>query len=282
MQNPGYKAGTTMVLKGSQGIGKNVFTNVICELLSGYSSPNVNDLAEIAGEFNSVIEGKSLIVLNEMKNSGEDKTSSSDALKSVITEEDIRINEKCIPRRDGENAANFIIVTNHDWPVKIPIGDRRFFVFNCKGKYKNKDQFFKSLTNSFDTKFYEALTMFFLTRDISGFSPGGELPVTISRLVIIKKFSYSTDDWICDNYDRLCDDKEGITYDEIMFSLPYDLKTKPKNIPTFITRHLQRKRAGSGDRHYYYVLKKEYRDDLSYHQTIKTTDNSNNDYDEFL
>ena len=38
IQHPGVKNGTALVLKGLQGIGKNVFTNIISELLAGYSA----------------------------------------------------------------------------------------------------------------------------------------------------------------------------------------------------------------------------------------------------
>ncbi|KAH7829183.1 uncharacterized protein MONOS_8709c2 [Monocercomonoides exilis] len=68
VQNPGKKAETSLVFKGLQGIGKNVWTNVLVELLAGYSCPNVTEIAELTGQFNSIVEVKMLIVLNELKN----------------------------------------------------------------------------------------------------------------------------------------------------------------------------------------------------------------------
>ncbi|KAA6367373.1 MAG: hypothetical protein EZS28_037099, partial [Streblomastix strix] len=44
VQNVGKKTETAITLKGLQGIGKNVFTNVLCELLAGYSSKNITDI----------------------------------------------------------------------------------------------------------------------------------------------------------------------------------------------------------------------------------------------
>ncbi|KAH7831344.1 putative Poxvirus D5 protein [Monocercomonoides exilis] len=94
VQNPGKKAETSLVLKGLQGIGKNVWTNVLAELLAGHSCSNVTEIAELSGQFNSIVEGKMLIVLNELKNVGDDRTANFDALKSIITDSTIRINEK--------------------------------------------------------------------------------------------------------------------------------------------------------------------------------------------
>ncbi|KAA6365858.1 MAG: hypothetical protein EZS28_038615 [Streblomastix strix] len=49
-----------------------------------------------------------------------------DALKSIITDNQIRINEKNQPRRTSENVMNLIMVTNNDFPIKIEANDRRY------------------------------------------------------------------------------------------------------------------------------------------------------------
>ncbi|KAH7825004.1 putative Poxvirus D5 protein [Monocercomonoides exilis] len=109
-------------------IGKNVWTNKLTELLSGYSCPNVTEIAELTGQFNSIVEKKIFIVHNELKNVGDDRTANFDALKRIIADSTIRINEKNQPRRTAENVVNFIFVTNHTYPEKIEIGDRRYVV----------------------------------------------------------------------------------------------------------------------------------------------------------
>ncbi|KAA6391700.1 MAG: hypothetical protein EZS28_012775, partial [Streblomastix strix] len=70
-RNVGKKTETAIILKGLQGIGKNVFTNVLCELLAGYSSKNITDIDDLVGKFNTAIENKMLAIANEMKNFGE-------------------------------------------------------------------------------------------------------------------------------------------------------------------------------------------------------------------
>eukprot|EP00770_Monocercomonoides_exilis_P016663 MONOS_16641.1-p1 / transcript=MONOS_16641.1 / gene=MONOS_16641 / organism=Monocercomonoides_exilis_PA203 / gene_product=Poxvirus D5 protein / transcript_product=Poxvirus D5 protein / location=Mono_scaffold01959:418-1086(-) / protein_length=222 / sequence_SO=supercontig / SO=protein_coding / is_pseudo=false len=178
------KAETLLVLKGLQGIGKNVWTNVLAELLVGYSCPNVTKIAEQTGQFSCIVEGQMLIVLNELKNVGDDRTANFDALKSIITDSTIRINEKNQPRRTAENVANFIFVTNHTYPVKIEIGDRRYVVCDCNSKYKNNLTFFKDFTNSFDNEFYEQLLCYFLSKDLTNFNTRA-IPTTEAKEDII-------------------------------------------------------------------------------------------------
>ena len=96
IQHPGMKNETALVIKGLQGIGKNTFTDVVSELLSGYSVANVTEMQELTGNFNSVVENKMLIVLNELKNCGDERMANFNALKSIITDKTIRINEKNI------------------------------------------------------------------------------------------------------------------------------------------------------------------------------------------
>ncbi|KAA6372387.1 MAG: hypothetical protein EZS28_032086 [Streblomastix strix] len=123
VQNTVKKTETAVILQGLQGIGKNVYTNVLCELLAGYSATNITDIDEFVGNFNSVIENKMLAVPNEFKNCGEQRTSNMDATKSIITEGSFRINEKYVPRHEAENVVNLIIVTNNLFPIKIENSD---------------------------------------------------------------------------------------------------------------------------------------------------------------
>jgi hypothetical protein len=119
IQHPGIKTRTALILKGLQQIGNYRFTDVVCEMLSGYCESNVTDISEMTGNFNSVVENKMLIVLNEVRNAGDNKLANWDSMKSIITDTTIRINEKNEPRRTSENVANLIFVTNNPHPVNI-------------------------------------------------------------------------------------------------------------------------------------------------------------------
>ena len=119
IQNPGTKNEVAIVLKGLQGAGKNTFTNVIAEITTGYSERNITSIDELTGTFNSVIENKIFIVLNEMKNAGEERMVNFDQLKSIITDETFRVNEKMQKRRTIENVCNLIYLSNNFYVVKV-------------------------------------------------------------------------------------------------------------------------------------------------------------------
>jgi hypothetical protein len=91
-----------------------------------YANYNITDMNMVVGNFNSSIENKKLIILNEAKNADNLKYIDSDSLKSIITDKIGNINEKFKPARMFHNVLNLIIVSNNDTPVKLNKNDRRF------------------------------------------------------------------------------------------------------------------------------------------------------------
>ena len=261
IQNPGKKTEVALVLKGLQGIGKNTFTDVLAEMLAGYSENNVTEIGELTGNFNSVVEAKMLIVLNELKNVGDDRLANFNSLKSIITDKLIRINEKNQPRRTSENVGNFIFVTNNAFPVKIEEGDRRYVVLACNGKYKNNLDYFSNLWNSFDDNFYENLTTFFMNRDISSFNPR-KIIMTEAKQDLIEASRSPLDIWICDHYNDLC---KGILCSDALISKPPEMKDRTFQLQ--LKDKCIRKQVREGNqRPWYYFIKEECK--LIYSQTV--------------
>lgn len=88
-----------MILRSDQGTGKNIFTNTICNLIKQYSHSSISDIDEIVGQFNSSLENCMLMILNEMRNTNENRNTNYDCMKSIITDNVVRINEKNEKRR---------------------------------------------------------------------------------------------------------------------------------------------------------------------------------------
>ncbi|KAA6360749.1 MAG: hypothetical protein EZS28_043724 [Streblomastix strix] len=168
IQHPGVKSRVAIVIRGVQGTGKNTFTDVLCDLMAGYSAKNITDIEEITGNFNSVIENKSLIILNELKNFTEQRALNSNALKSVITDDVQRINEKFVARRDSQNVANLIFISNNYCPVKIEATDRRYLVCQTPDAHRHNFEHFDKIHQAIkQADFYDNLLTFFMKRDIS-------------------------------------------------------------------------------------------------------------------
>jgi len=253
VQNPGKRTNTALVLKGLQGIGKGTFTDVLCEMLSRYSAPNITDIKEITGDYNSVIEGKKLLILNELKNVGDDRLANFDALKSRITDDYIRVGEKYEPGRYAENVANYIFCTNNAYPVKIERSDRRYVVLEVSGSKKNNFDYWNSIYASCKgSEFYDNLTTYFAKRDITKFDPRN-IPTTEAKEDMIEVSKNPVELWICDKYDKLISD-EGIAVQdrkcpEGMSVKEFNLKIKPYCI--------YEKKQVKGYRYWGYWLKDE-------------------------
>ena len=227
VQNPGVKTKTAIVLKGLQGIGKGTFTDTLCDMLAGYSAKNVTDISELTGTFNSVVENKMLIVLNELKNCGDDRGANFNSLKSIITENEIRINEKNQPRRDGDNVANFIFVTNNAYPVKIETGDRRYLVLKVSGLYKGDLGYFNKLYKlRQNPDFYPNLLTYFNNYDLHDFLPA-RIPMTSAKQDIIRASLSVIELFIVKYFKEL---KEGMPCAMARNLRPMDLKENSFNL----------------------------------------------------
>ena len=260
VQHPGNKTEVALVLKGLQGIGKNRFTDVLSEMLSGYSAKNITDISELTGQFNSIVEGKILIVLNELKNCGDDRLANFNSLKSIITDDSIRINEKLVPRRDAENVANFIFVSNNSFPVKIENGDRRYVVLSCNGVHKGDYNYFEQLCASFDEEFYSNLLTFFIKRDLTKFQIRN-IPMTDAKQDLIDASKSPLDIWICEHYNELV---EGIVCEDALRTKPEEMKKRTFQLQLKDKCERKRKRINN-QLNWYYTLKPECK--LIYNQT---------------
>ena len=194
MQNIGFKNEVAIVLRGLQGTGKNTFTNTLCEMMSGYSESNITDIDELSGTFNSVVESKMLLVLNELQDTNGKPVDGSGRLKSMLTEYKFRRNEKHQARYTAQNVGNFILLTNNANPVFIEPDDRRFFVVEVNPVHKKDRAYWSRLyaliggennNPPHNVEFYEELTRYFRTYNINQFDVT-DIPMTREKRQAIK------------------------------------------------------------------------------------------------
>jgi hypothetical protein len=200
-----------------------------------------------------------LIVLNELQNSGENRLSNFDALKSILTDNTIRVNEKNQPRRTAQNVANFIFVTNNAFPVKIEVSDRRYVVLVVSGHRAKDFGYFNNLIRSFTSEFYTDLLTFYANRDITNFNPR-DIPMTEEKQDIIDASRSEIDVWIQAHYDELvtgmkCENAQCMKPDSITLkNFQLQLKNKCDRKQIRVGARNDNKRA------WVYMLKREYVD----------------------
>lgn len=205
LQKPNFKTGTALVILGKQGTGKNTFfTDIICKLMARYANENITSIDSVIGKFNAVLENKKLLILNELQSIDSNKYLNSDALKSVITDKSININQKNEPERLCENVANFIMVSNNDIPIKIESSDRRYVVSKTSDKYKGDFEYFERLSDSFTPEFYENLFTFFMTMNVGDYNLR-KLPNTEAKETIKEASMTSYELFVREYYDEIVD-----------------------------------------------------------------------------
>ena len=186
IQNPAGVSGRVPILLGLQGCGKTVFVTDILARLIGteYSVPNCTDSNNIFGKYNSLIEFKKLVVLNEARDTESTRGSVDyDRFKSVVMDSTIDINPKNEKQHISQNVCNVIICSNNAKPITVDQNDRRVEVFNFDNRYANdlndtpedadlKMQYFDKLGDAVENpSFYPNLMKFFMDRDIKQFKP---------------------------------------------------------------------------------------------------------------
>jgi hypothetical protein len=166
VQSPGEKPGTALIVKGIQGIGKNIMFERLTEVLCGeeylLSTTNIDD---IVGKFSSV-NRKLMVILDEA--SSEDTYKNCEHLKNFITAPKVRYERKGVDTVMIKNCSRAIFLTNNDIATKIEQYDRRYQAMEGSSDMANNRDYFGKLVKAFEDKDQvKLLYLFFKHRDIS-------------------------------------------------------------------------------------------------------------------
>lgn len=178
LQNPGAKLFSAVVVHGAAtGTGKTLIGYTLGKIYGKNFTKIENK--HLGRDFNGWAENKQFILGDEI--SGSDKRSEADAMKTVITQEEISINIKMLPEYSVPDVINYYFTSNHADAFFIEDKDRRYAVhevvhdeplpldfYNTYDAWKNMDgpsHLFASL----------------LARDLSNFNPRGPAYKTAAR-----------------------------------------------------------------------------------------------------
>lgn len=125
IQRPGVKPGVVPVLVGSEGCGKSLFALILCKIVGEGRYLDTN-MENIVGNFNSLLEGRIFVVINEM-NKALNSTQAC-AFKALITDREVTLNKKHHVQREAQNQSRFMITTNDH---NILPSERRPFYLRC-------------------------------------------------------------------------------------------------------------------------------------------------------
>lgn len=167
LQRPWEKPGITIILMGGQGIGKGTFGRIL-RIIWAATYLHIYKTANITGSFNADLERTFIVFLDEALFAGD--RASSDALKSLVTEEVIHINEKHQPSRQIKSYHRFVIATNAEHVKHTDRDDRRDFVLKVSELYKGDSDYWQALEVEMQGGGIAAMVYELLALDLSGFN----------------------------------------------------------------------------------------------------------------
>ena len=261
----GQKMQKSLFLYSGQGTGKTMLTVFLRKMVLGLkiTHKTANERI-ITGQFNKELEGKCLLVLEEMSNSkSTDWITFANRLKDFIDSDMLTIEEKHKTSYEVANITNLIISSNNSKTIRLDRDDRRYFIPDVSDKYvKNgtgMDHYYAPLDKAMKDPevgkaFYSyALEYVKLNPDFDE----RKVPMTKTKLMMINRDNNAVHEFIKEKY--VCKN-QGL--EESSSSLYSDFKEwyeacfgptkKPSNIQEFTcslaSLELKAKQKRIGDR----------------------------------
>jgi len=167
VQRPWEKPGVMIIMLGGQGIGKGTFAKLLRAIWKA-TFLQVNRIKQVVGDFNGSLERAYIVFLDEAMFAGD--KNSSEALKSLVTENTISINEKHQPSRQITSYHRFFSATNADHFKSTDRDDRRDFVLRVSESRKGDYEFWEAINKEIQGLGAQAFVNHLMQMDLSGFN----------------------------------------------------------------------------------------------------------------
>ena len=191
VQNPGVKIRWSPFIQGVQGCGKTTLAEIMKPLL-GRSNVGEIDKTKLASSFNDWVDGKQLLVFDEIFTNLEGRKALTEQIKAIVSNTTLSLTRKYQDSTDTPNYTNSIFFANNKDGVHIDSNDRRFFVLFCKQQKKSE---LAEFPEGYFENLYRLTSPFHLSGGLLSyyqnyklhpeFDPNGTAPVTRDRESVI-------------------------------------------------------------------------------------------------
>ena len=147
LRHPSDKPGIVIVLLGGQGVGKGVFFKLLRRLWPT-TCLMVSDVKQVVGGFNAALESKYIVTMDEAIFVGD--RGSTERLKSMVTEEQIVVEDKYQPRRSIRSIHRFFAASNAEHFSQVDRDDRRFLFLRVSSVKQGDFDYFENLVKAID------------------------------------------------------------------------------------------------------------------------------------
>lgn len=154
-----------LLMVSDQGTGKNTLADFMKLILRPCNVASVEGIEGVVGRFNTQVQNKRLIVMNELCSTREEFRNNFDKIKPIISDATITIEPKGVNKYELDNIANLIAFTNHEDAVSLEELDRRWAAFKMSNIYRNNSEYFDRIrdicfTQDVANQFYTYLLNF--------------------------------------------------------------------------------------------------------------------------
>lgn len=245
LQYPGTKLCQSVVLWGiHNGTGKSLIGSTLFRIY-GENCTLIKD-NNLSENHNEWAENKQFVMGDDV--TGGDKRGIADKLKSLITQEKMRLNPKYVPSYEVPDCINYYFTSNHPDSFFLEDNDRRYFVWEVEGAPLDRT-FYRDYAAWMNNGGVKALFAYLLEYELRGFDPYAPAPMTNSKSEMIYTGKSDLGVWV----DALKKDPEStLRIDDVRFSHKiwrsedllriYDPDVKTRVTANGIAREL--KRAG--------------------------------------
>lgn len=160
IQYPGKQILWSPVIQSIQGVGKSFFGELLRMCLGDRNVGTVSP-TQVVSDFNGWATNVIVNVLEELRVKGHNRHDAVNALKPLITDRMIQINEKGIKQFMTYNTANYICFTNYKDAIPLDEDDRRWWViFVPVSSLKQMEEIIGEPINVYFPKLFDSVRQF--------------------------------------------------------------------------------------------------------------------------
>lgn len=137
VQIPGKKIRWAILIQSVEGAGKTYLAEVAKAVL-GSEHVKIISGDSIKSGYNEWSFGHQVVVLEEVRVAGTNKYEVMNALKPLITNDFVSVNQKFRDQREVRNISNYLLFSNHHDALALQPGDRRYFVVKSPLQHKSQ------------------------------------------------------------------------------------------------------------------------------------------------